>query len=346
MTLQRSAQIQALTAQLAASLDPARDYPALSAQTARWREERPLEGLRVLCGTPLFLNTTAQFAALLSGGADLEVVYSDDLGYDPSLPDFLRAVGIPVHYGADQAAASGAVYDAVLDCGALNRALPVRLGYCELTRSGVNAYEANPPDKPVFAADSGRIKTIETVLGTGDGCLRGLRHVGIDPDGKTVLLFGHGRVGKGIEHALTNAGASIRIADPAQGRPFVPSMLDGVDLVVTATGILHALAPFAPLLLASGAVLVNMGADDEFGPDVPPERAVNGKRPVNFLLEEPTATRYIDPTLALHNAGILELARAQDGSGILIPPGELEDAILADVRAAGVINAELDALGL
>ena len=346
MTIPRSAQIQAIEAQLTASLDPARDYPALAAQTARWREERPLDGLRVLCGTPLFLNTTAQFAALLAGGAALEVVYSDDLGYDPALPDFLKALGIRVHRGADEAAASGAVFDAVLDCGALNRSLPVRLGYCELTRSGVRIYEETPPDKPVFAADSGRIKSIETMLGTGDGCLRGLRHVGIDPDGKTVLLFGHGRVGRGIEQALKRAGAAVRIADPAQGKPFVPAMLDGADLVVTATGVLHALAPLTPLLLASGAALVNMGADDEFGPGIPPERAVNGKHPVNFLLEEPTATRYIDPTLALHNAGIRELARCRERSGILTPPTELENAILADVRAAGVINHELDALGL
>ena len=345
-SIPRSARIQAISAQLAASLDSARDYPALAAQAARWNDERPLDGLRILCGTPLFLNTTAQFAALLAGGAELEVVYSDELGFDPGLPDFLRAIGIPVRHGADEAVASGAVYDAVLDCCALNRDVPVRLGFCELTRSGVHAYEENPPGKPVFAADSGRIKSIETMLGTGDGCLRGLRHVGIDPDGKTVLLFGHGRVGRGIEYSLKNAGAVVRIADPAEGKPFIPSMLDGVDVVVSATGILHALAPYAPLLLASGAALVNMGAGDEFGPDVPPERAVNAKRPVNFLLEEPPATRYIDPTLALHNAGILELARNRDASDILLPPSDLEDAILADVRAAGVINSELDSIGL
>ena len=345
-TIARSAQIQAIRAQLASSLDSARDYPALSAQAERWRESRPLEGLRVLCGTPLFLNTTAQFASLLEGGAELEVVYSDDLGCDPALPGFLEAVGLPVHRGADAVVSSGAVFDAVLDCGALNRSVPVRLGYCELTRSGVHVYEADPPSVPVFAADSGRIKSIETVLGTGDGCLRGLRHAGIDPEGKTVLLFGHGRVGRGIEHALTSAGAVLRIADPAEGRPFVPSMLNGVDLVVTATGILHALDPFAPLLLSCNAVLVNMGADDEFGPGIPPERVLNRKHPVNFMLDEPTATRYIDPTLALHNAGILELARCQDRSGILTPSRALEDSILADVRAAGVINSELDALGL
>ena len=346
MTIPHSAQIQALSAQLAASLAPARDYPALAAQAARWDKERPFDGLRILCGTPLFLNTSAQFAALLAGGAELEVVYSDELGFDPGIPDFLRAIGIPVHHGTAEVMASGTPYDVVLDCSALNRAVPVRLGFCELTRSGVHVYTEAPPGKPVFAADSGHIKSIETMLGTGDGCLRGLRLVGIEPDGKTVLLFGHGRVGRGIEYALKNAGAVVRIADPAEGKPFIPPMLDGVDLVVAATGVLHALALFAPLLLASGAALVNMGAGDEFGPDVPPERAVNAKRPVNFLLEEPTATRYIDPTLALHNAGILELARHQDSSGILIPPSDLEDAILADVRAAGVINSELDSLGL
>lgn len=340
----RAAQIQAIGATLAPELEKARDYPALAAQSERWSETLPLEGLRILCGTPLFLNTLAQVAALLAGGANAEVVYSDELGFDPAIPPFLDGIGIPAHHGADAAAASGAPFDAVLDCSALNRRLPVRLGCCELTRSGVLLYEAAPPDFPVFAADSGRIKSIETVLGTGDGCLRGLRHIGFDPAGKTVLLFGHGRVGRGIEYAMTRAGAAVRIVDPAQGKVFTPALLDGVSVVITATGVLHALAPFASVLLDSGALLVNMGADDEFGPGIPPERAVNRKRPVNFMLSEPTATRYIDPTLALHNAGILELMRG--GSGIMVPRAELEEEILSDVRTAGVIGDEIAAMGL
>jgi adenosylhomocysteinase len=345
MTPNVAAQLQAIAATLAPELDPARDYPALAAQAKRWRKERPIEGLRVLCGTPLFLNTLAQYAALLEAGADITVVYSDELGYDPAIPDFLAGIGLRTCHGAEEAAPSGP-FDAVLDCGALNRDIPVRLGYCELTRSGVHIYEANPPDKPVFAADSGHIKSIETVLGTGDGCLRGLRHIGVDPAGKTVLLFGHGRVGRGIEYALTRAGATLRIVDPAQGRVFTPDLLNGVDIVISATGIRDALVPFAQLLLDSGALLVNMGADDEFGPDIPPERAVNRKRPVNFMLAEPTSTRYIDPTLALYNAGIIELMHCTTESGILTPSAQVEDFILADVRAAGVINAEIDALGL
>ena len=184
------------------------------------------------------------------------------------------------------------------------------------------------------------------MLGTGDGCLRGLRHIGVDPAGKTVLLFGYGRVGHGIEHTLKRAGATIRIVDPAQGLVFTPALLQGTDIVVTATGIRDALAPFAQLLLESGALLVNMGADDEFGPDIPPERAVNRKLPVNFMLPEPTATRYIDPTLALHNAGIIELIQSVGTSGILTPSAPLEDFILSDVRAAGVINDEIAAMGI
>ena len=345
MTPDRAAQLQAIAAMLAPELDPVRDYPALAAQAKHWREERPLESLRVLCGTPLFLNTLAQYAALLEGGADITVVYSDELGYDPAIPDFLAGIGLKLRHGPNEAEASGP-FDAVLDCSALNRGVFSRFGYCELTRSGVHVYESDPPDKPVFAADSGRIKSIETVLGTGEGCLRGLRYIGVDPAGKTVLLFGHGRVGRGIEYALAHSGATVRIVDPAQGRVFKPALLNGADLVIAATGVRDALAPFAQLLLDSGALLVNMGADDEFGPGVPPDRAVNGKRPVNFMLPEPTSTRYIDPTLALHNAGILELMHANGKSGIITPPDELEDAILADVRAAGVINDEIDALGL
>lgn len=346
MTPDRAAQLQAIAATLAPELDPARDYPALAAQAERWRTSHQPDGFRVLCGTPLFLNTLAQFAALLAGGADLAVVYSDELGYDPAVPGFLAGIGITTFHGTDEAAASGIPFDAVLDCCALNKNIPSRFGYCELTRSGVHVYESNPPDKPVFAADSGRIKSIETVLGTGDGCLRGLRHIGFDPAGKTILLFGHGRVGRGIENALLHAGATVRIVDPAQGRIFTPGLLNGADVVVSATGIRHALAPFAQLLLDSGALLVNMGADDEFGPDIPPDRAVNEKRPVNFMLREPTSTRYIDPTLALHNEGILELFLRSGAPGILTPSRELEDSILADVRAAGVINAELDAMRL
>ena len=346
MTPDRAAQLQAIAATLAPELDPARDYPALAAQAERWRVERPLDGLRILCGTPLFLNTLAQFAALLAGGAELAVAYSDELGYDPAVPGFLAGIGLTAFHGTDEAIASGIAFDAVLDCSALNRRVPVRFGCCELTRSGVHVYESDPPERPVFAADSGRIKSIETVLGTGDGCLRGLRHIGFDPAGKTVLLFGHGRVGRGIEYALTQAGAAVRIVDPAQGRVFTPALLDGVDLVISATGILHALAPFARLLLDSGALLVNMGADDEFGPDIPPDRAVNAKRPVNFMLPEPTSTRYIDPTLALHNAGILELMRSSGATGILTPSAELEETILADVRTAGVIDGEIAAMGL
>ena len=345
MTPDCAAQLQAIAATLAPELDPARDYPALAAQAQRWRETRPLDRFRVLCGTPLFLNTLAQYAALLEGGADITVVYSDELGYDPAIPDVLAGIGLKTCHGPEEAAASGP-FDAVLDCSALNRGVSSRFGYCELTRSGVHVYESDPPDKPVFAADSGRIKDIETILGTGDGCLRGLRHIGVDPAGRTVLLFGHGRVGRGIEHALLHAGATMRIVDPAQGRIFTPALLDGTHIVIAATGIRDALAPFAQLLLDSGALLVNMGADDEFGPDVPPERAVNRKRPVNFMLPEPTSTRYIDPTMALHNEGILELFLSSGRPGILVPPESLEESILADVRAAGVINTEIDALGL
>ena len=45
-----------------------------------------------------------------------------------------------------------------------------------------------------------------------------------------------------------------------------------------------------------------MGVEDEYGETFPADRVLNGKRPLNFLLEEPTQLRYIDATFALHRA--------------------------------------------
>lgn len=55
------------------------------------------------------------------------------------------------------------------------------------------------------------------------------------------------------------------------------------------------------------ALIANMGVEDEFGPEVPAERVLNAKSPLNFVLEEPTHLKYIDPTMALDNYGALEV---------------------------------------
>lgn len=47
-------------------------------------------------------------------------------------------------------------------------------------------------------------------------------------------------------------------------------------------------------------------------------RLLNEGRPLNFILSDPTQMRYIDPPLALHNQGALELAEGRVLPGLFL----------------------------
>lgn len=330
---------------------PATEIPALTAQYETWLENRPLEGMRILDATPLFFNTCVKHTVLLAGGADLVCTYSDKIPYDPEAVHFLQDHDVEVIENAyDDVILEK--YDCVLDCGAVHASIPTVYGAVELTRSGVTLYE-DLTEKNVFLVDSGRIKKMETVFGTGESCLRALRQLGYnDFTGKRVLLFGYGKVGRGIAMYMRKAGAVVTVAELEAGKgdlaipdhDAVCAAIRDTDFVITATGRKNALAPFGAELLKSRAVLVNMGFEDEFGNGVPAERCLNSKIPLNFSLSEPTLTRYIDPVLALHNMGALLLKEMPEGIGAVPPDENVENGILETVRGAGILNDELDQL--
>lgn len=329
------------------------EYPVLIWQTETWGADRPLDGVSVLDATPVFDNTLAKYLPLLAGGADLTVSLSPLLPHDRQTADLLDHVGIHVVDGPDGATD----YDVVLDCAGVLAAVPARSGYVELTKSGERVYESSP--KPVFLADDSRIKLIETTLGTGDGFIRGLAHFGhSDLCGRSVVVFGSGKVGRGAAWQASCAGADVTVVDPdpsarppgnctliqAGDQEVVRASLSEAWCVVSATGIPGALAPLAELLIRSDAILTNLGAEDEFGPDMPPGSVLNDKAPVNFALAEPTRLRYLDATMALHNACALELLRGGYLAGINRPPRTVEDEILTVVRTRSVIGDELSAI--
>ena len=125
----------------------------------------------------------------------------------------------------------------------------------------------------------------------------------------------------------------------------VASAIRAADFIVSATGVAAALAEHAEILRESSAVIANMGVLDEFGTDVPAERVLNAKRPLNFILDEPTNIRYIDPTMALDNAGALEILSGRVARGVATPPPELEERILDTVHRNGIISEELNWIG-
>ena len=347
-----------------------REYPALLALMREWEVVCPFDGLRVLVATPVFRNTLLEYRALIAGGADLVVGVAGGMPCDPGIVETLRENGIPV-IGLQEAlemevrcAESGdCAFDLVLDCAGQFAACHPRFGFVELTRSGVQFFEKC--EHPVYVADSGIVKRIETCLGTGEGYVRALAQLGYDfCDGKKFIVFGSGKVGQGIVLQLLRSGADVQVvtdcsrgANPfldANGVPVtdcndvnaVAALVRGADFVVTATGVKGALdrPQIVEALLASGAVLANMGVEDEYGPGVPASRVLAEKKPLNFILEEPTHLKYIEASLALHAALgelLLREAAANKKAGPQDPPSELEQRILSMTMQDGLIGAEI-----
>lgn len=194
------------------------EYPALAALESEWAYSRPFDGLRVLVATPIYRNTMTQYRALLAGGASILVGFSGM--NDPEVVDFLKDWGIPVVTPAEmlEAESRGEFVDLVLDCAGPFAELHPKIGFVELTRSGVQYYKN--AKKPVYVADSGIVKRIETSLGTGDGYFRALEKLGFGVaenasgagfEGKKLVVFGSGKVGSGIALQGVRRGCAVSV---------------------------------------------------------------------------------------------------------------------------------------
>lgn len=332
-----------------------KEYPVGRYQAKLWVQTSPLAGLRVLDATPIFQNTISKYISLIQAGADLVVGLSDIMPKDEEVVAWLKSLGVPVVTPEDN---FGAV-DLILDCaGAFSRLTP-SIGYVELTRSGVYQYEHAV--KPVFIADGGRIKRIETCLGTGESYFRALTQLGYGNfKGKSIVIFGSGKVGTGLITYAHKYGCRVTVVTRPQDvsdvvrklsdviiaagdSPAIRLAVLGADYVVTATGVADALAQTCPaeVFMQSKAVVANMGVEDEFGAALPADRVLEAKHPVNFILKDPTLMKYIDATMALHNAGAVWLSEHRDARGLIDPPAELEKELLDVCRRDGTIADEL-----
>ena len=330
------------------------EFPALHGQYLTWQKTRPFAGCHILEGTPLFRNTLTKYLALLAGGANLTVSANLAIPYDPAIAELLPQFGIKRANSSSWQQG----YDIVMDCAGIHAKVPSRCGYVELTRSGLERYQGNPT--PVFLADEGQCKIIETSLGTGEGFLRAMQKLGHrDWKNKTIVIFGAGKVGCGIAFYCRKAGANAYLVDdstkiaPPSGIKLLDwqnfcqqeTVLANASCIVTATGIAGALSehPLIPGLLGKPVLLANMGVEDEFGKAVPDKtRILNKNRPLNFILEEPTRLAFIDPTMALCNQALLELLQGKLQSGLNRPTIEQEQKILQTISKDGCLTQELE----
>jgi len=356
-----------------------KEYPALAALAEEWNETRPFEGLKVLVATPVFRNSLVQYEALLAGGAELYIgrtMEGTTVPCDVEIIELLQESDIPVlspEMVLDMEQ-EDEYMDLILDCAGQFAACHPKIGFVELTKTGVAYYE--DVDFPVFIADSGIIKRIETTLGTGDGYFRGLAKAGYTQfEGKKLLVFGSGKVGCGIAlHGIKNGCSVVTITDTSRKNlpddfivtlesngvkivdkndvNSVISEIQSADFLVTATGAKNALSndELQAALSNSKAVLANMGVEDEFSDAFPEESVLNKKLPLNFSLEEPTHLKYIDASLALHAAlgerlvlerdGVID-AENENSKGLRVPPIELEQKLLSITMQDGLIGSEI-----
>lgn len=332
------------------------EYPVCLHQAREWRRTQPLKGVTILDAAPVFRNTLVKHLALISAGAELIVGISDIMPRDERIVDLLRNAGIPTICPND----AEVPVDIILDCAAAFAHWQPCIGFVELTRSGVEKFSS--ADKPVFVADNGRIKRIETCLGTGESYYRAMKKLGYDDwEGKKLIVFGSGKVGTGIIMYAHKLGAKVTVVTQpesitSQAAALATEIIDYKDsakvaqavkdayAIVTATGVPHALEGNCPAeaLITSPALLANMGVEDEYGPSIPPARVLESKKTLNFILDEPTHLKYIDPTMALHNEGALYLITHPEACGLIEPPTEMEENLLEICRINGCISDELN----
>ena len=332
------------------------EYINLDYQIAEFANRNELRGRKVLDATPVFRNTLVKYLPLLQAGMELTVGYGNGIPYDEKIVDFLNSIGIATQQNGEQKTSEK--FDFILDCAGANSNVSANVGYVELTRSGY--YKYCEGKRKVFLADDSLIKLLETALGTGEGFLRGLKYFGYnDLNNKKVVVFGFGKVGQGVAYYALKSGAQVIVVDnlakvvipdamqkiDLNDKEKIDKILDVADIVVSVTGIAGALAKTIDVkrLVKSNAIVANMGIHNEFGEDMPSERVLNNNEPLNFVLDEPTHLKYIAPTMALSNYGMLELLVHESDNERLIMPNEKRNReILAVLREKGCLLEELE----
>ncbi len=325
--------------------------PLLEALTERYSNERPFAGAAVVFGHLLVRNAMVMVEALHRGGAQVTLANAHPSPGEASVRADLAAVDVAV-YAVERAVERG---DHFLDVGAvLGRARQPK-GAAEVTRTGVIHYQRMAA--PVVSADDSRAKHIEGFFGTGDGLRRAWGQLRPDDPlhAKHVVQFGFGKIGRGVAWRLREAGNEVIIFDPKEsarrrarddGFAALSAQestsearreLSAADVIVAVTGVPGAVGrTIPPEWLGTEAVLVNLGAEDEFGPSVPDSRILGGRGvPPNFHLERPTLNRYIDPSLAAHLLALEALITADPPypPGVHPLPTEMDEWVIRTWRA-------------
>jgi adenosylhomocysteinase len=343
--------------------------PLLRALIERYGGERPFEGKTVVFGHLLVRNSIVVAEALWRGGAEIVLSEAHPSPAEAPVRTDLDRHAIPV-LPVDRAVRAGEWF---LDVGAVlgRRRLP--RGAAEVTRTGVLHYQGLPC--PVISADDSRCKRIEGFFGTGDGFVRAWRELRPNAplEGQAVVIFGFGKIGRGVAHRLRRLPMRVVVAETdaqvlrraesegfvvveALPTPELEQTLAAADIVIAVTGRPGVIGESLPAawFRRNRPTLVNLGAEDEFGPAFDDGEILGGRHlPLNFHLARPTLNRYVDAPLAGHLLALEALLKNPDGwpTGIHPLPEVMDEWVVRSWRSAWPeedltgIAAELGLLG-
>jgi len=279
-----------------------RSMPLLEALAARFRADRPFDGMTVAA----CLNVTAETAVLArtlrAGGAQVALAASNPLSTQDDIAAALAAgdgVAVFARAGVDRrtyyehialalGAAGATGPDLVIDDGGdlmnilhTERAnvLDRVRGGCEGTTTGVLRLRRMAAEGalafPVIAASDTPVKRlVDNTRGTGQSVIDGLlRASGVMLAGKTVVVAGYGACGTGIAECARGLGARVLVTevDPVRAldavlRGFrVLTLAEAApigEVFITATGTAEVITAEHMAVMRDGAILANAGHFD------------------------------------------------------------------------------------
>ncbi|VEG92061.1 adenosylhomocysteinase [Legionella spiritensis] len=315
----------------------AKDAPFMHEQWLKWRELQPLKGLTGLHCVPLVPNTLLKIACLVAAGMEITAVNPECLRNDT--PSCQRAVAClessGVRYVADCYDLRQQRFDIYFDCGAelYQKLGRPAIGAVELTGSGDDFYRRQTLDFPVVSIDRTLTKQLETVFGTAVSAALAIEALtGYNPAEKSWLIFGFGKIGRGLACYCQKYAVSFTVVEPCPNacraatalgiacispldKKAVAEAVSRSDIVITASG-KKAIMDEYPVEWFENRILANMGIYDEFGARFCKERVLNHKAPLNFVLEDPTPIQYMDPEFYAHNLAALDLLEGDRRPGV------------------------------
>ncbi|CEG60227.1 NAD(P)-dependent oxidoreductase [Legionella micdadei] len=316
--------------------------------TAHWQRNNPLKGIKILHNTPLTYETLVKLESLIAAGAELTVTHT---AFTPVPPEekilsTLRQAGINVILSHRDVQDD---FDIALDCCAETLEMEkvrVLRGIVELTQTGGEKYKRMSLDLPIINVDDSNLKKLEGMYGTGESFVRAIKEItGEEIVNKSFVIFGFGKVGKGIVRYLLRETPHISVIESSQIQlnqakklglitiPFsdaaqIRNHLREAFCIVTATGKANVLSQVVTQSDCQSAYIANMGTYDEIGDQIQTKKILCNKIAINFSLKHPTLLNYIDPVFYAHNVAAQLLLENQYENKYYPFPSYLDDLII------------------